>query len=127
MSLAEVRSPVAVELRADGLTVFEYMPETATDEFVIVVPGDPYVQPPTNDVPFRNAEVRLMVLACVERGDNESIDDRLDVLIEKCLAAINRTVFDMVSVHGGQAIDFGGTVAVGSVIEILTNAMLGEP
>lgn len=119
--LTELRVAIANELKAAGITAFEYVGEAITPPCAVVVPSDPYVIRPdgSRPIPFRKVLVGTDVLLLVAReGGAKSAAEQIDDLIERAYAAL-RPNHDIGTVlRPGVVTTSSGSKFVGSVLSI---------
>jgi hypothetical protein len=79
------KAELALTLQAEGLDVYDYIPERVTPPVVVIRPGTPYFTPGNVGSGFI-INLELQVIAGF--ADNESTTDDLDDLIEATIKAI---------------------------------------
>lgn len=126
VSLADARNDAKLALEGSGIRVFTHAPEVANGRFAVVAPSDPYLSSPTEPIPFRNYQLDLLVLAVVEKGDNEATDAALDAHVQECIVAIESSPYDVVTVTGHGEYAMSGTTVAGVIIEIRSFINLGD-
>jgi hypothetical protein len=126
VSLADARNDAKLALEGADLRVFTHAPEVASGRFCVVAPSDPYLSSPTEPIPFRNYQLDLLVLAVVEKGDNEATDAALDAHVQDVVVALATSPYDVVTVTGHGEYAMAGTTVAGVVIEIRSFINLGE-
>lgn len=125
VDLAAARDDARLALEGAGLRVFTHAPEVASGRLCVVAPSDPYLSWPSEPIPFRNYQLDLLVLAVVEKGDNEATDKALDEHIQEVVVALETSPYDVVTVSGHGEYAMAGTTVAGAVIEIRSFINLG--
>jgi hypothetical protein len=79
------KAELALTLQAEGLDVYDYIPERVTPPVVVIRPGSPYLAPSSIGQEFL---VNLELVVVSGFATNETSTDDLDDLIEATIKAI---------------------------------------
>lgn len=115
--LTPSRIEVVDALGSAGIQAFEYAPDVMTAPGAIVGPDDPYLEPPTGGVPFKNYVENLQILLVAGKGTNKAVAATADDLIEKAVTALHND-WDVTYVGAPGQVTLGGTAFLGVAIFI---------
>lgn len=90
-TLASLRHAVAEAITATGLPAFDHLPARLAPPCAIVAAAAPYLT--SEDAPIGSHRMRLEVRLLVRPGDNATVTDDLDGLIEQAVTALSATTW----------------------------------